>query len=156
MVKKWQKTKPKRITMDERQEITTVLFTDDQTVLAETEDDLQRSMYQLGKTSEEYVEKISTEKTMTMAFKGKEPIRSRIVIGGKIVEQVNTFRYLRNEISYHGEVDVASKITKFLRVTGLINRTLKNNLVQRETRLKVYNILAVPMLTYGCEIWALK
>src|SRR6266550_2781532 len=28
--------------------------------------------------------------------------------------------------------------------------------VQKETRMKVYNTLAVPMITYGCEVWALK
>lgn len=28
--------------------------------------------------------------------------------------------------------------------------------VRRETRLRVYNTFAIPMLTYGCEVWALK
>ncbi|HYS62000.1 MAG TPA: reverse transcriptase family protein [Gemmatimonadales bacterium] len=156
MVKEWQKKDPKGIQMDQQQEISTVLFADDQAVLAETEDDLQRAMYQLAKTSEAYDMKISSGKTKTMAFKGKDAIRSKIVIDGKIIEQVNTFRYLGNEMSYQGEVDVGGKIAKFLRVTGLINRTLRNNKVQKETRLKVYNTLAVPMITYGCEVWALK
>ncbi len=151
MVKEWQKKDPKGIQMDQQQEISTVLFADDQAVLAETEDDLQRAMYQLAKTSEAYDMKISSGKTKTMAFKGKDAIRSKIVIDGKIIEQVNTFRYLGNEMSYQGEVDVGGKIAKFLRVTGLINRTLRNNKVQKETRLKVYNTLAVPMITYGCE-----
>ncbi|CAG7824607.1 unnamed protein product, partial [Allacma fusca] len=73
MVKEWQKMKPKGIKTDRRQEISTVLFADDQAVLAETEDDLQRSMYNLTKTSEKYDMRISSEKTKTMAFKGKEP-----------------------------------------------------------------------------------
>ena len=28
--------------------------------------------------------------------------------------------------------------------------------MQKEIRLKVYNMLAVPMITYGCETWTLK
>ena len=156
MVKEWQKMNPKGIKTDRRQEISTVLFADDQAVLAETEDDLQRSMYNLTKTSEKYDMRISSEKTKTMAFKGKEPVRSKIVINGKIIEQVNNFKYLGNTISYQGEVDVGGKIAKFLRVTGLINRTLRSSKVRKETRLKVYNTLAIPMMTYGSEVWALK
>ena len=50
-------------------------------------------------------------------------------MNGNIIEQVNTFRYIGNETSYQGEVDVSSNIAKFLRVTGLINRTLRSNKV---------------------------
>ena len=28
--------------------------------------------------------------------------------------------------------------------------------MQKETRVKVYNTFAVPMITYGCKNWALK
>lgn len=52
MVKKWQKTNPKGIKLDNEQKITTVLLVDDQAVLAETEDDMQRAIYRLEKTSE--------------------------------------------------------------------------------------------------------
>lgn len=33
---------------------------------------------------------------------------------------------------------------------------LKPNLVQRQTQLRVHNILAIPSLLYVCEIWTLK
>jgi len=33
---------------------------------------------------------------------------------------------------------------------------LKLNLVQKQSRLKVYNILPIPSFLYGCEIWTLK
>lgn len=67
-----------------------------------------------------------TEKNRTMTFKGKDAVRSKIVINGNIIEQVNTFRYLGSEILFQGEVDISCKISKFLRVIGLINRTLRN------------------------------
>jgi len=35
-----------------------------------------------------------------MAFKGRDPIRTKIVIDNKIIEQVNSFNYLGNMISY--------------------------------------------------------
>jgi hypothetical protein len=37
--------------------------------------------------------KISHQKTKIMAFKGTEPIRSKIVIDNRILEQVNTSTY---------------------------------------------------------------
>jgi len=55
--------------------------------------------------------KISIGKTKVMAFHGKEPVRSKIVIDGKAIEQVNVFTYLGTDISYFGEVDVGKKIT---------------------------------------------
>ena len=100
--------------------------------------------------------KISTSKTKTLAFKGKKPARSEIVLGGKIIKQVNCFKYLGVNISYNGEQDIHSTLIKFLRITGLINKIMNANKTRQEARIKVYNTLAVPMLIYGSEVWALK
>ena len=97
MIKEWLKSDPKGMRMDRQQEINTVLFADGQAVLAVTEDDLQRAIFQLTIISEAYVTKISADKTKTMAFKGKDALRSKIVIND-IIEQTNAFRYLGNEI----------------------------------------------------------
>jgi len=35
-----------------------------------------------------------------MVLKGQEPVRSKIVIDNKIIEQVNSFNFLGNLISY--------------------------------------------------------
>jgi hypothetical protein len=59
-------------------------------------------------------------------------------------------------ISYQGEKDIHSKITKFLQILGLKNNTQKPNLVQRSTRLKLYKTLALPTLLYGSEIWTIR
>jgi hypothetical protein len=42
-----------------------------------------------------------------MAFKGRDPVRTKIVIDNKIIEQVN----LGNMISYEGELDTDKKTT---------------------------------------------
>jgi hypothetical protein len=81
---------------------------------------------------------ISHQKTKIMAFKRTEPIRSKTVIDNTILEQVNIFTYLGCNISYQEEKDIYSKITKFLQILGLLNNTLKPNLVQRITRLKLF------------------
>jgi hypothetical protein len=100
--------------------------------------------------------KISRQKAKIMDFKGTEPIRRKTVIDNKILEQMNTCTYLSCNISYQEEKDIHTKITNFLQILGLLNNTLKPNLAQRSTRLKLYKTLALPTLLYGSEIWTLK
>jgi hypothetical protein len=87
-----------------------------------------------------------------MAFLEQQPVRSKIVIENKILEQVNMFNYLGCHVSYEVEKDIQDKITKFLKILGSLNNVLKPNQVYKTTRLKVYNTLAVPTLIYGSEI----
>jgi hypothetical protein len=39
---------------------------------------------------------------------------------------------------------------------GILNNTLKANLVQRSTILELYKTLVLPTLLYGNEIWTIK
>jgi hypothetical protein len=50
-----------------------------------------------------------------MAFRGNEPISSKIRISNWILEQVNTLNYLGCNLSYGGEKDLDVKIIHFLR-----------------------------------------
>lgn len=52
----------------------TLLFVDDQIVFANKEDNLQKAVHNLNKIAMEFNMKISTSKTKTMSFQGKEAI----------------------------------------------------------------------------------
>jgi len=65
-----------------------------------------------------------------MAFKGRDPVRSKIVINNNIIEPINTFDYLGCPIAYKNEKDVTLKIPKFLQITGIIHRILKSSQIQ--------------------------
>ena len=60
-----------------------------------------------------------------MAFKGRDPIRTTIVIDNKIIEKVNSFNYLGNMISYEKELDIDSKLHNDLKITGIINNVFR-------------------------------
>jgi hypothetical protein len=77
-----------------------LLFVDDQVFIATSEDELQQAIYNLQKTISDFDMSISTEKTKIMAFLGKDPVRSKICINNKTLEQVNTFNYLGCSLSY--------------------------------------------------------
>jgi hypothetical protein len=43
-----------------------------------------------------------------------------IVIDNKIIEQVNSFNYLGNMISYEKELDIDNKLHNYLKITGIL------------------------------------
>jgi len=53
----------------------------------------------------DYDLKISTDKTKTMAFKGKYLVCCKLVIDGSILEKLRKFNYLGCELSLDGEPD---------------------------------------------------
>ena len=74
-----------------------------------------------------------------MAFRGKETIKTKIVIKHQIVEQVSRFNYLRNNIGYDENYDINVNLGKLQAISGPINRIFKNK-VRQETKLKVLQI----------------
>jgi len=78
--------------------------------MADTEDNLQKAAYKLNQIITEYGLTILVQKTKSMAFKGRDPVRTEIVIDNKIIEQVNSFNYLGNMISYEKEKKIDNKM----------------------------------------------
>jgi hypothetical protein len=103
ITKRWRKGNHGGIPISRNLNLGTLLFADDQVIVAQNEDDLQRAVYYLQVTASEFNMSTSTEKTKFMAFAGKEPDKSKICVNGKILEQVNTFNYLGCALSYEGE-----------------------------------------------------
>jgi hypothetical protein len=65
-----------------------------------------------------------TEKTM--AFKKRGSIISQIIINNNIIEEISTFSYLGYTMAYRNEKVITVKISEFLQITGIINRTLNS------------------------------
>ena len=61
-----------------------------------------------------------------MTFKGRDPVRTKIVIDNKIIEKVNLFNCLGNMISYEGELDIDNKLNNFLKITGILNNVFRS------------------------------
>ncbi|KAJ4444055.1 hypothetical protein ANN_05844 [Periplaneta americana] len=135
--------------------LNTILFADDQVVFADKEDNLQLALFQLNKTMSKYYLTVSHEKTKVMAFIGKYQIRSKIILNNMILEQVRHFNYLGCDISFDEERDLKQKVHRFQSICGTIKRTLKNK-TRKDTVLKFYKTMAVPVLAYGAETWAMN
>jgi hypothetical protein len=86
---------------------------------------------QFEQKASEFSMEINAEKTRVMAFRGMEPIRSKICINNKTLKQQNTFNYLGYNTSYEGEKDLNIKVANFVKVLGIINQIFKLSLVSR-------------------------
>ena len=67
-----------------------------------------------------------TGKTKTMAFLGKQTVRTKIVIDGKIMEQVQHFNYMGRYVTYGTEIDLDEELNKFRNICGTIHKYFKN------------------------------
>jgi len=72
----------------------TLLFADDQFIISDTEDNLQQADYLLHSISKEHNLEIATKKTKVFGFVGTDHLRTKIIINGETLEQVNRFTYL--------------------------------------------------------------
>jgi hypothetical protein len=90
-----------------------------------------------------------------MAFKGKDPVRSKIVTNGNIPKQVSNFNYLGCNLSYNYDGDVQTKQARFQVMCGTIRRVLGKQ-TRKATQLKFYKTMAIPSLLYGSEGWILR
>ena len=53
IIREWLETQPKGVVIGGKS-LTTILFVDDQVIIAENEDELQRSVHKMEKTAEKY------------------------------------------------------------------------------------------------------
>ena len=90
-----------------------------------------------------------------MAFKGRDPVRTKTVIDNKIIEQVKLFNYLGNMISYGKELDIDNKLRNYLKITGILNNVFRPQKTLKKTRIKLYNTAAL-QFCYTSETWTVK
>jgi hypothetical protein len=68
------------------------------------------------------------------------------------IEQTKNFKYLGCKIYNENEKDIQQTLPKFAQILGILNNYFKPTSVQKFSRVKVHNALAVPILSYGSEI----
>ena len=68
-------------------------YADDAVLIAESEDNLQRMLFEFNQTANKYNMSISIPKTKSMTI-SKEPIRCKLVLNDQPIKQVMSFEYL--------------------------------------------------------------
>ena len=68
--------------------INTLLFTNHQVITADSEDNLQTEVFTLQKMENNFEMEISPEQSEMMAFSGQDPVRCKITVDNKSLQQL--------------------------------------------------------------------
>jgi hypothetical protein len=85
-------------------------------ILANSEDNLQKAFHRLTVISKDYNIRIYINKTKVLALRGKDPIRIKIVINVRILDQVLNFNYLGCNIGLNREMYIKVKLQRFQQI----------------------------------------
>jgi len=142
------------IQLNNRKLVNTILYVDDQILMAISEDDLQTMAHHLNLIARKYKITISSKKTNSMAMWGNYIQRVKIVINDNIIEQVTDFKYLEYRISEYGS-NLEDKLQTYNKKNGALRRHFGKQM-NKETKLRFQNITAKAALKFGSEAWVLK
>ena len=132
--------------------INNLRYTDDTTLMAESEEELKSFLMKVKEESEKVGLKLNIQKTKIMA---SVPITSW-EIDGKTVETVSDFIFLGSQITSDG--DCSHEIKRHL----LLGRKLMTNLdsigrdITLPTKVCLVKAMVFPVVMYGCESWTVK
>lgn len=134
----------------------TLLFADDQVIIASDEDD---SSYMVRHLQEEYQKwglTINTSKTEYLVV-GEEHVDD-LDLGTTKIRHCNSYKYLGVTISSKGKSreDIINKIAQGKRVIRQLNSVLWNNKVTKRTKTTIYKTIVESISTYGSETWELN
>jgi len=144
----------KDIQLNNRKLVNTILYPDDQILMATSEDDLQTMAYHLNLTGRKYKMTTSSTKTKSMAMWWNHKHRVKIVINDNIIEEVTDFKYLEYCISEY-KSDLGDKLQTYNKINGAIQRHFRKQM-NKETKLRIHNITAKAALKFESEAWVLK
>jgi len=81
-----------------------------------------------------------------ITFLGQVLVRGKIIVDSQCL-QLQICKYLRCEISYENEKAIQQKLAKFAQIQGILK--IKLSLVQKFSRIWLYNTFALPIILYG-------
>ena len=134
--------------------VNTILYADDQILMATSEDDLQTMAHHLNIIARKYKMTIPSTRTISMAMWGNQIQRVKIVINDNIIKQVTDFKHLEYRISEY-KSDLEDKLQTYNKINGAIRRHFGKQM-NKETKLRIHDITAKAALKFGSEVWVLK
>ena len=125
---------------------------DDNTLMAESEEELKSPLMKVKEESEKAGLKLSIQKTKIMA---SSPITSW-QIDGETMETVTEFNFLGSKITADG--DCSHEIKRLLGRKAMKNldSIFKNRDITLLMKVSIVKAMVFPVVMYGCESWTVK
>ena len=134
--------------------INNLRYTDDTTLMAESEEQLKSLLMKVKEESEKVGLKPNIQKTKIMA---SGPITSW-QIDGETVDPVSDFNFLGSKITADG--DCSNEIKRHLllgrKVMTNLDSILKSKDITLPTKVRLVKAMVFPVVMYECESWTIK
>ena len=134
--------------------INNLRYADDNTLMAESEEELKSLLMKVKEESEKISLKLNIQKTKIMA---SGPITSW-EIDGETVETVSDFIFLSSKITADGDCSHEIKRCLLLGRKAMINldSIFKSRDITLATKVHLIKAMAFPVVMYACESWTVK
>ena len=133
--------------------INNLRYVNDNTLMAESEEELKSLLMKVKKESEKAGLKLNIQKTKTMA---SGPI-SWWQIDGETMETVTDFIFLGSKITADCDCSHEIKMHLLLGRKAMMNLDiLKSRNITLPTKVCLVKAVVFPVVVYGCESWAIK
>ena len=135
-------------------EINNLRYSDDTTLMAESEEELKSLLIKVKEESEKVGLKVNIQKTKIMT---SSPITSW-QIDGETVETVSDFILGGSKITADGDCSHEIKRCLLLGRKAMINldSIFKSRDIALPTKVHIVKALVCPVVMYGCERWTIK
>ena len=134
--------------------INNLRYADDTTVMAESEEELERLLMKVKEESEKVGLKLNIQKTKIMA---SGPITSQ-QIDGKTVETVTDFILGDSKITTDGDCshEIKRRLLLARKAMTKLDSILKSRDITLPTNICLVKSMVFPVVMYGCESWTIK
>lgn len=135
--------------------IHSLLFADDQVIMAGDEDDIEYMMRKLVDTYEANGLKINYKKTKYLTTKDRG---NDLQIYGNTIVKSDDFKYLGSIISSdaNSKKDITSRMGQARQAIQRLNSLLWSKSIYNNTKVRIYNSIVQTILIYGSETWELS
>ena len=137
-----------------RRNINNLRYTDDTTLMAESEEELKSLLMKVKEESEKAGFKLNIQKSKIMA---SGPITSW-EIDGETVETVSDFIFLGSKITADGDCshEIKRRILLGRKVMTNLDSIFKIKDITLPTKVCLLKAMVFPVVMYGCESWTVK
>ena len=134
------------------------MFADDTTLMAESENNLQRYVSAFVRVCKRGKLKINVGKSKVMKMSDtSEKGNLSIKVKEEVMEEIDTFQYLGVDFASNGRMDVdLNHRSMEVRCAGVLKSVWKNRNVSMETKRGMYEEIVVLTALYGSEAWVLE
>lgn len=129
-------------------------FADDIAIFAEESTQLQKMVNELARESKKVGLFLNATKTKIITNGTYQTIN----VQGQSIEYVSQYIYLGQSVSFldQTESEINRRIATAWKKYWSLKEIMKNRDINIKIKSKLYNIVILPCLTYGCQTWSLR